>query len=316
MPLIWEILFNINKLNVEYWEDFETSREDALAEAGIISYQETLDENLWDSLKKFTKHGIDKEGENLSPSKRVSYCLNGYWGVQNDYLQFTISNTSDKEKDYTLSFMFRFREIATDSTSYSSSFEASNVIYELPIKLVSIGNNGSENILKGNIKVPYRCNQMVSKNKEFWEMIQTVTVPAGQSIQLRLKLDGDLPLCQVPSRHTGYDNIPHPVAYSIDNVAISSGSTNTITLKKEETYQLQLDTLETDTVEYYTNSYRANYTHSDMDTTCTRFDAITASVDETGLITASTPGETALIAVITHQDGTIERKQCIVQVTE
>lgn len=313
--------FDMNKLTVEYWEDFLTKNtEELVAEDGIISYQEkTLDESFLAgySLKRFTKHGIDVVGENLSASKRASYCLNGRLGSQDDYLQFKLENTEDKDKDYTLSFMFRFREIAVDSTDYSSDFAPSDVDYELPLKLVSLDENNNEVVLQENIKVPYRCFTSVSKNKEYLEVIQTVTVPAGKIVRLQLKLDGDLPLCQVPTRHTGAEQEYHPVGYSIDNIAISSGSTNTITVKKGETYQLQLDTLADETVEYQTNSYLAHYTHSDQDTECSRFDTIVASVDGNGLITASEVGETALIAVIKNADGeVVRRKQCIVKVEE
>ena len=78
----------MNKLTVEYWEDFLTKNtEELVAEDGIISYQEkTLDESFLAgySLKRFTKHGIDVVGENLSASKRASYCLNGRLGSQDD----------------------------------------------------------------------------------------------------------------------------------------------------------------------------------------------------------------------------------------
>ncbi len=87
-------------------------------------------------------------------------------------------------------------------------------------------------------------------------------------------------------------------------------------MKTGETHQLKVDTMENDTVEYQTNSYLAQYTHSDKETSCTRFNNTVATVDDSGLITANATGKTACIVTITHEDGTIERKQCIVEVKE
>ena len=129
-------------------------------------------------------------------------------------------------------------------------------------------------------------------------------------------LDGDLPTCVSPdhaAKNDTYQNTPHPVTFTIDNIAISSGKLPTLTLNAGETHQLELDTVEGDTVKYYTNSYLAQYTHGTSET-CTRFDTTVATVDDTGKITANTSGETALIAEITHTNGEVERRQGIVHV--
>lgn len=308
--------FDLNKLDCEYWEDFSTtSTEEALTKGGVVSYQATKPDNgLWDnfSYTAFTKAGVHIMDDSLSTIKKWTPSMSCHFGNQDDYLQFAIKNPESIEKAYTLSFMFKFTDIAIDNNSKPAS-----VTYELPLKVVALDESGNETIQKDGIQIPYRCNTTTAAyNKEYYEISSTITVPAGKTVRLRLKLDGALPTCQVPDSHTGAENEPHPVVYTIDNVAISSGSQNTISMKAGETYQLNLDTLSTDTVEYYTNCQLAQYTHSDKETTCTRFDTIPASVDSKGLITASTPGDTALIAVITHEDGSTERKQCLVHVKE
>jgi len=287
-----------------------------LAEAGIVSHKSTkpdsfatwLDDYYKFFVRTFGVHIID---DTLSSKQKETDCMGGFFGTQDDYLQFILNNDEEKEKTYTLSFMFRLDTIAVDTWDYL--LEKSD--YVLPLKLVALDENNNETLLKSSIKIPYSCDTGMF-NKEYYEISGTVDVPAGKQIRLQLKLDGDLPLCQIPAEHTGAESEPHPVLYTIDNIAISSGSPTVISMKKGETYQLQLGTV-TDTIEYYTNSYLAQYTHNDKETTCTRFDTVVANVDKTsGLITAETQGETALIAVITHEDGTVERKQCIIKVEE
>ncbi|MCH5266257.1 MAG: hypothetical protein J1F02_10190, partial [Lachnospiraceae bacterium] len=136
-------------------------------------------------------------------------------------------------------------------------------------------------------------------------------------IRLQLKLDGSLPLCYSEfhsQSKTEYSTTPHPVSFIIDNVSIVSGNNPVISLSSGSSQTLELDTFEGDTVEYSTYAYLAQYTHNGQPSECTRFNTIPASVDNTGLITANTPGQTTLIAKITHQGGNVERKQCIVQV--
>ncbi len=272
-----------------------------------------MDSTLWSTFsynEYNARGGVLIMDDTLTSAKKQTPNMNGCFGSNEDYLQFAISNTGSQEKNYTLSFMFKFTEIARDTRMASD--------YELPLKLVALNESDNETELKTEIKIPYRCHTTsLVYNKEFYEIYASVNVPASKTVRLQLKLNGDLPLCQIPDTHTGYEQIPHPVVYAIDNVAISSGSPTVISMKKGGTYQLQLDTMENDTVEYYTNSYLAKYTHSDKATSCTRFDTVVANVDKSsGLITAETQGETALIAVITHEDGTVERKQCIIKVEE
>jgi len=286
-----------------------------LAEAGIVSHKSTMpDSTTWDNYSYIAfpaASGVHIMDDSLTTKKKRTRCMSGLLGTQDDYLQFTLNNDGEKKKTYTLSFMFRFKEIAIDSSDYI--IEKSD--YVLPLKLIALDEKNNETLLKNSIKIPYPC-AYGSFNKEYFEISETVNVPAGEKIRLQLKLDGELPKCQIPSQHIGAESEPHPVVYSVDNIAISSGSPTVISMKKGETYQLQLGTV-TDTIEYYTNSYLAQYTHNDNETTCTRFNSVVANVDKTsGLITAETQGETALIAVITHEDGTVERKQCIIKVEE
>lgn len=308
--------FDLNKLSCEYWEDFsETSTVDALTEAGVVSWQATVPDNgLWDkfSYSNFPTSGVHIIDDSLTAAKKRTRGLNLHFGAENDYLQFSLSNIETKEKTYTLSFMFKVTDIAIDSNSKPTS-----VNYELPLKLIALDDNENETILKEGIRIPYRCNATsTTYNKEFYEISHSINIPAGKTVRLQLKLGGELPTCQIPDSHTDAENEPHPVVYSVDNISISSGTPVSISIKKDETYQLQLNTLPTDNVQYYTNSYLAQYTHNDKESDCTRFDTVIANVNDDGLISALAPGDTTLIAVITHDDGTIERKQCLVHVEE
>lgn len=209
--------------------------------------------------------------------------------------------------------MFRFTDIAIDSTSYKPQ----NVSYKLPLKLISVDETNNEIILNDTIQIPYRCYTSSSAtNREFYNISTSITVPAGKTVRIQLKLNGNLPLCQSPDSHTDAADEPHPIVYTIDNVCVSGGDPSTINIKTGDSYQLQLDTLPTDTVEYYTNCYMSQVSHSDKETTCPNFTTIPATVDSNGLITTSTPGDTALIAVITSADGTVKRKQCLIHVED
>ncbi len=306
--------FDLNKLTVEQWEDFEgvdiDSVQTAMDRIGI-SYKSTLPDtwNLYDiSNKAQYQGGVLKLGETGSAARTDS--MRYVFGNADDYLQFQLKNEGDRIKTYTLSFMFRFTGIANENGTSD---------YKLPLKFVALDETNNETVLKDGINLPYRCYATSTiHNKAFYEISATVDVPAGKTLRLQLKLAGDLPTTCLSSEHS---NVSHPVECSIDNVSISSGSPFAITVKKGETYQLNLDTVSTDTVKYYTNCYLTKYTHDNSNRgskvcTCNYFDTIVASVDEKGLITASEVGETALIAVITHADGTVDRKQCIVKVTK
>ena len=313
--------FDINRCNVEYWQDFTglgaSNITQTLEEEGVISWQSSTkpDSDIWYNFSCPTASstgGLLLTDTSLSAIKRRTAAVQSFMGSKEDYLQFKLENADSADKAYTLSFMFRFTDIAIDSTSYKPT----NVSYELPLKLVALDDTDNETILNDTIQIPYRCYSSNSVyNREFYNISTTVTVPAGKTVRIQLKLNGDLPLCQAPDSHANAAEEPHPIVYTIDNVCISDGNRSTIELKAGETYQLKLDALETDEVTYYTNSYMSQVSHSDKETTCTHFATTIADVDENGKITANEAGETALIVEIKRGDEVI-RKQCIVKVTE
>lgn len=319
--------FDFNNLKLDYWEDFNdrTLDMDKLTAAGVISKPAPALDECWVNLPVHfddfaNSAGIFIMDDTLSLYKMKTRAMEGCFAGESDYLQFTINNTGNKEKDYTLSFMFRFSQIANDYFTKDMLSLADD--YKLPIKLVSLDENNNEVTLQQK-QIPFICNTSLTNNIEYHEILQTVTVQPGKTVRLQLKLDGELPHCYDSTAHKSEAEIngdavnkPHPIVYNVDNVAISSNVNNTITMKKGSTYQLQLDTMDTDTVRYYTNVQSAQYTHNKRETTCTRYETIIAGVDTNGLITAYESGETALFAEITHQDGTVERKQCIVKVEE
>lgn len=279
-----------------------------------ISYTSTVTGDIWSKYDISNKYegslGVHKLGETGSAGRTA--CMRYVFGDTDDYLQFELKNDENQNRKITLSFMLRFKSIAEENGSCD---------YQLPLKLVALDNNNKETILKSEIKLPYRCYATsATYNRAFYEVLTTVEVPANDVLRLQLKLADDLPtICPASSEsHVGES---HPVECSIDNVAISKGDNNTISVKSGEIYQINLDTVPSDEVAYFTNCYLAKYTHdndnrSGRACTCNYFDTIVAYVDESGMITANAPGETGLIAVITHEDGTVERKLCIVRVTE
>ena len=320
--------FDFNNLKLDYWEDFNdrTLDMDKLTAAGIISKPAPALPECWVNLAGVVfedfanSEGIFIMDDSLSSYKIKTRAMEGCLSGESDYLQFTINNTGAKEKDYTLSFMFRFSQIANDNFTNDMLPLADG--YKLPIKLISFDENNNEVTLQQK-QIPFICNPSSSNYLEYHEILQTVTVQPGKTVRLRLKLDGELPHCYDSEWHRSEAEVngdavnkPHPIVYTVDNVAVSSNANNTITMKKGSTYQLQLDTMDTDTVRYYTNVQSAQYTHNKRASTCTNYETIMAGVDANGLITAYEPGETALFAEITHQDGTVERKQCIVKVEE
>lgn len=303
-------VFDINNISMECWEDFEEISNDSDLESKCknITYTSTgVDMDIWGYAmfpKCFGKIGTNKDG---NVTNGMGVCLN----QSNDNIQFSIENTGTREKTYLVSFMVRFYEILYDTA------DGVETDYELPLKLVSVDESGQETSLK-TINLPYLCKPSSSSaNKEFYEMISTVEVPAGKTLCLRLKLNGELPSC-CDDYHDESEgaNDPHPVYITVDNVAISSGNQNTLTLSKGDTFDLDVKTMSGDTVKYYTNCGIAKATHEQTATSCPNFgeETIIAEVDETGKVTAKNAGETILIAEITHTDGTVDRKQCIVHV--
>lgn len=314
--------FSLDKCSVIYWQDFtglsSSNITQTLEEEDVISWKKTIpDSSLWDTFSPTTASssgGLLLTDTSLSASKRRTAGMDSVFGDSDDYLQFKLENTDSQDKAYTLSFMFRFKEIAIDSSNYSPTSS-----YKLPLQLISLDENDNPTILDNTIQIPYRCNATsTANNREFYNISTTVTVPADKTVRIQLKLNGDLPTCQSPSNHTdtGAESAPHPIVYTIDNVCVSNGNPSTINLKTNDTYELQLDTLSTDTVEYYTNCYMSQVSHTDKTITCPNFTTLPATVDENGVITASAPGDTALIAVITSADKTIKRKQCLIHVED
>lgn len=305
--------FNLNKLCIEKFEDFDgdTINKNTIenaAESIGISYKSTISDSfLYDISNKYrSEQGVLYLNDTGSTNKD---CMRYVFGSADDYLQFQLKNEDAQKKTYTLSFLVRFESIADEGGSTN---------YKLPLKFIS-EKNGSEDVIKDNINIPYRCyTRNTLYQREFHEISVAVDVEAGETVNLRLMLNGELPAECVDSSHA---NVTHPVECSIDNIAISTGNSPAIlSIKKDETYQLSLDTISTDTVEYFTNSQIIKYTHDNTgrsgSATCDCNLTTVASVDENGLITASEVGETALIAVIKHANGEVERKQCIVKVEE
>ncbi|MCH5265864.1 MAG: Ig-like domain-containing protein [Lachnospiraceae bacterium] len=315
-----EPIFDFNQLKVEYFEDFDGTGAtlESIQEAGVLSWQATDSAGLVTAtnstriLKGYGLYNTPKSEKGVA-----TYAFQSFFGSKEDYVQFKMDNTDSSEKTYTLSFMFHFQEIEGDSKYISTQMKTnpSFVSYKLPLKLVSLDEGDSQTTIKEHFEIPFRCVRYSTGNLEYYGISCTVKVPAEKAVRLRLMLDGDLPNCLNPD-HTGYTDTPHPCIYMIENVAISSGEIPDISVQKGSDYQLELDTLPTDKVKYYTNCYLAQITHSDEATDCPNFDTIPATVDESGKITALAVGETTLIAEITHEGGEVERRQCIVKVTE
>lgn len=308
--------FDINKLNVEVWADFNGVSSIAEANSEMerigVSGKVTAPTKPTGWKRLFTSHyGAGLGLIDTGASTALFYPM----ATADDYLEFTIDNTEeDAEKTYQLSFMARFSGIA-DETGTSD--------YQLPLEMILVKPDESEEKIKDDIKLSYRCDSNLETiHRGYHEIICEVKVPANQKINLRLKLkEGEeLPGCIKDG--CSYANVGHPFKLTIDNIAISSGTTSTLNMSVGDEVSLSLDTLEDDSVVYYTNSCLAKETHDgsggtgDIKCECHNFDTVVASVDENGKITAETAGDTALIAVITHKDGSIERKQCIVHVTE
>ena len=324
-----EETFDFNKLSVEYFENFdgEGITLDSVKEDGVLSWKVTEPTDLefcpgFDerNINIYQRNGIHKTDPTLSTRQRASNALKSFLGSDNDYIQLTLNNTTNKEKKYTFSFLFRFYDIDADTEYIESQMETdtSYVKYELPLKMVSVNSSGEETIIKDNLNIPFRCNMYPSTNPEYYEITSSIVIPANQTIRLRLMLNGDLPTCLSPdhtAENAAYATTPHPCTFNIDNIAISSGNLPVLSMKAGETQSLDLHTLEGDTVKYYTNSYLAKYTHGESET-CHRFDTTVATVDDKGVVTANTAGETACIAEITHANGEVERKQCIIRVEE
>ena len=143
-------------------------------------------------------------------------------------------------------------------------------------------------------------------------------------MDLRLMLDGDLPQCVSPDHkatNEAYGTMPHPVSFTIDNVAIAKGDTYEYKMKPGETGQLTVSAAGADTVVYDSSSYIGQYTYregkAEEDVEGPVYDTLPAEVDaNTGEVSAVSEGKTTVIAKITRSDGTAERKLCIVNVAK
>lgn len=143
--------FDLNKLSVSYYEDFETTTTlEALEEAGIFSYQcsnpyssdsNMTNSNLSTAIKKM--QGLRKEAANIILQR--SSAFNGFFGdPEKDYIQFALKNDSGTEKTYTLSFFFLFGGSPIDKGYKYDDYAEIN--YQLPIKLVSSNEEGSSSV--------------------------------------------------------------------------------------------------------------------------------------------------------------------------
>lgn len=297
---------------VIYYEDFSTTNSlNLLEQDNIVSFQATKpDSTLWNAFKitnNFPSHGIMDSG-----TTKNSRALRSFFGGETDYLQFMLNNDDTKEKSFTLSFLFSFYGIAIDEELMWDT-STLPIPYKLPLKLVAIDESGNETILENSIQIPFPC-AFYNTNPEFYEIQSNLTIPAGKKMKIQLKLDGELPKCQIPDDHQNAENEPHPVMYTVDNISISTGE-NKITLNTTDnnTYQLQLNTAPTDEITYHTKASLAKNTHEKKSTTCTNLTHV-AEVSESGLITAHSAGDTTLIAEIKHSDGTSEQKQFMIHV--
>lgn len=311
---------DINDTLMEYWEDFDKYKNKPLSD-----FEESTDKLTWErkdldeewewsfqyyDYQDMMSHGV------VDIDKKHTTGLDAYFSDPDDYIQFSIENTSKNDKTYLLSSMISFYEIACDSETQES------LSYKLPLKLVRVEQDNTETVLK-EMEFSHRCDTRGFYNLEFHEMFCEVQVPAGETLQLRLKLNGELPSCLTPSWHFDGEgkDLPHPVVITLDNVAISSGKKTTINMTTEEgknTQKFNLEVNDGDTVTYYTNCSLAKDTHEDETTTCKNLgeDTLVATVDKNGMITALHAGETVLVAKITRGDGSVEYKQCIVKVKE
>ncbi|HAP14536.1 MAG TPA: hypothetical protein DCR07_00300, partial [Lactococcus sp.] len=247
--------FNFNNLKVEYFENFdgENTTLDSVKNDGVFSWKATepsdsafcpgLDSSF---VNLYQKIGIHKTDPGLSTRQRPSNALKGFLGSDKDYVQFTLKNTTNTQKEYTLSFLFRFFDIDADSEYIESQMEenTSYVEYKLPLKMVSVNDLNEETIINDTLKIPFRCSSYTSGNPEYYEITSSIVIPANQTVNLRLTLNGDLPQCLSPNHtqeNSNYATTPHPVTFTIDNIAISSGKLPTLTLNAGETHQLELD---------------------------------------------------------------------------
>ncbi|MCH5264775.1 MAG: Ig-like domain-containing protein, partial [Lachnospiraceae bacterium] len=180
--------FDLNKLDVEYWEDFDGSSTtlDTVKSNGIISYQFTdpSDPNFAfgfdnDSLTGIiSTYGIHKTDTNLDIYSRGTNAFRGFFGDTNDYLQFNLDNTTDTEKTYTLSFLFCFFDIGGDGDFID---DVTSVNYNLPLKLVALDESDSQTTIKENIQIPFRCNY-TGLNTEYYDINTSIKVPAKKKI--------------------------------------------------------------------------------------------------------------------------------------
>lgn len=311
--------FDINKCTVEKWEDFEINHTvEDLDSGDFVSFQSSVaDDNSMmggnKTITNFPKGGVDIRNQ-TTLAKKMSYGMQVRFADKDDYIQFKINNSSSQEKTYLLSFMLRFVGVAIDSDSHYANITNA---YNLPIQLVSVDESGQTSVLK-EMELKHRCYRTSATNKEFYEVFSSVKIPANKTLYFKIMMNGEYPECTAPDSHTEGAGLKHAVDISVDNIAISSGNQNKISINKDGSYDLNLSTVTGDKVEYYTNCYMSRYTHmgTKENANCSNFgeETIIAEVDETGKVTAKNAGETILIAEITHEDGTVDRKQCIVHV--
>lgn len=312
---------DINDTSMEYWEDFNESDSSAVfsdfetSNTNIIWKREELANGMFGTSNLFEGNtGVVEEDAH-------TIGMNVYFSDQEDYIQFSVRNTSDSDQTYLLSFMVRFYKTADMGAGFKPE-------YKLPLKLVSVDQKGDEDetpLKECEYSAPCDCQSSMylrQASKEFHEMFGEVQVPAGETLQLRLKLNGPLPTCEQPGAHPDISGLAEPVLITLDNVLITSGKKTTINMTTEagkNTQKFNLNVDDGDTVTYYTNCNLAQLTHNKQkraSNDCTNFgdETLVATVDAEGVITALHAGETVLVAKITHADKTVEYRQCIVKV--
>ncbi|MCH5253117.1 MAG: Ig-like domain-containing protein, partial [Lachnospiraceae bacterium] len=163
--------FNINKLDVEYFEDFDGAGTtlDSIKEGDVFSWKATDTSGLMSgNLTKLDKGYGLLDAEGGSPT----YAFSSIFGSEEDYVQFKINNTDTSEKTYTLSFMFRFHDIDADTKYISTQMKTnpSFISYKLPLKLVSVDDAENPTTIKENIEIPFRCSRYSDGNMEYYDI--------------------------------------------------------------------------------------------------------------------------------------------------
>ncbi|MCH5266255.1 MAG: Ig-like domain-containing protein [Lachnospiraceae bacterium] len=344
-------VFSIDDTTVTYWQDFDdpvTYKSSAVAYSpdGTFDVYNTALNTTYFKAHASAKNKYVSKAQVCSslllyPAPDVNSFSNarghgftGYLNSIEDYYSFVIQNDEQTEKTYTLSFFADFLDVVNEDATDVSKVLASDITafkYKLPLKVVD---EEGETLTSASLTM--RCCQptRAAQYADMQEFIISVKVPASSSKTLKLMAES-LPFCFSESHKSSTpeaENAPHPVQVCIDNISITSRTTDevpVINLKVGDSYPLNLSTTQEGTVAYTTNDFLSYMTHSHFgiadrvsdaphdvcQTTGKTFPRI-ADVDyETGMITALGAGQTMVTAAITN-DGSTTYKQCILNVTE